>query len=63
MKYVVALALLPSCFLTEYFLVAQWLHVIHVSWWWIVYFISADAGNGFIFRKVLGISLGKTADK
>ncbi len=55
MKFVFALLILPFVFLTEYFLVAQWLGYIHVSYWWIVYTLSADAGNGFLFRKLVGV--------
>jgi len=53
MRFVIALLVLPFCFLTEYFIVAQWLHVIHVSWWWIVYALAADAGNGFLIRRLV----------
>ncbi len=53
MKYLLALALLPFCFLTEYFIVAQFLHLIVASWWWIVYTVLADAGNGIMMRRIL----------
>jgi hypothetical protein len=57
MKYLLALFILPSCFLTEYYLAAQWMHVIHVSWWWTIYVIVADLNNGLLLRSVIGLPL------
>ncbi len=57
MKYLFAILLLPFCFLTEAFIVVQWFYIIHVSWWWIVYFILADTGSGVFMRAVLGVEL------
>lgn len=53
MRFVLALVVLPFCFLTEYFLVLQWFHYIHVSYWWMVYTVLADAGNGHLFYKLV----------
>jgi hypothetical protein len=50
MRFMLAVLVLPFVFLTEYFIVAQWLHVIHVSWWWILYTLAADTGNGLFVR-------------
>jgi uncharacterized membrane protein YhaH (DUF805 family) len=57
MKYLLAIFMIPFCFLTEYFIVAQWLHFIQVSWWWILYFMLADTGNGIYIRRIIGVSL------
>jgi hypothetical protein len=53
MRFVLAVLVLPFAFLTEYFIVLQWFHYIHVSWWWIVYALLADAGNGHMIRMLV----------
>jgi len=53
MRFVLAAMVLPFAFLTEAFLVLQWFHYIHVSWWWIVYTILADASNGYLFKMLV----------
>jgi hypothetical protein len=52
MRFVIALMIVPFCFLTEYFLAAKFLHLISVSYWWLIYTILADTGNCAFIKKV-----------
>lgn len=60
MRLIIALCILPFVFLTEYFLVAKWLGYIHVSYWWLVYTLLADTGNGLLVK---GMVTGQLASK
>lgn len=53
MRFVLAVLILPTTFTTEYFIVAKWVEAIHISWWWIIFTILVDMGDGLLLRALI----------